>query len=230
MTIRIVRLGSPRHPEEGLRIGTVRRPPRGVPKAEYAARDLYDVWLPNLAPSEALLKEAQAAAAAGDERSWKSFVRRYRAEMKTPENSSAARYARRAVKAREFLVGCYCADETRATARCCGRCSRSGCQAGLGGWEDFWREAFMRDELQQLPAIGPSMAADLRRLGVRSVKDLARRDPERLYGRLCELTGARQDPCVLYTFRCAVYAARTPRPKSELLNWWAWKGRTLKGA
>jgi hypothetical protein len=88
----------------------------------------------------------------------------------------------------------------------------------------------MRDQLQQLPAIGPRMAADLRRLGVRSVKDLARRDPERLYARLCELTNARQDPCVLYTFRCAVYAARTPRPKSELLNWWAWKGRTLKGA
>jgi len=88
----------------------------------------------------------------------------------------------------------------------------------------------MRDELQQLPAIGPSMAADLRRLGVRSVKDLARRDPERLYARLCELSGARQDPCVLYTFRCAIYAARTPRPKPELLHWWAWKGRTLKGA
>jgi hypothetical protein len=74
------------------------------------------------------------------------------------------------------------------------------------------------------------MAADLRRLGVRSVKDLARRDPERLYARFCELTDARQDPCVLYTFRCAVYAARTPRPKSELLNWWASKVRTLKGA
>jgi hypothetical protein len=88
----------------------------------------------------------------------------------------------------------------------------------------------MRDELQRLPAIGPSMAADLRRLGVRSVKDLARRNPERLYARLCELKGARQDPCVLYTFRCAVYAARTRRPKSALLNWWAWKDRTLKEA
>jgi hypothetical protein len=85
----------------------------------------------------------------------------------------------------------------------------------------------MRDELQQLPAIGPRMAADLRRLGVRSVKDLARRDPERLYARLCQVTGEGQDPCVLYTFRCAVYAARTPRPKAELLEWWAWKGRTL---
>jgi len=86
----------------------------------------------------------------------------------------------------------------------------------------------MRDELQELPSIGPSMAADLRRLGVKSVKDLARRDPERLYRRLCEITGARQDPCVLYTFRCAVYAARTPRPQPELLKWWHWKGRELR--
>jgi hypothetical protein len=85
----------------------------------------------------------------------------------------------------------------------------------------------MRDELQRLPAVGPSMARDLRRLGVRSVKDLARRNPERLYVRLCELTGTRQDPCVLYTFRCAVYAARTTKPQPELLKWWNWKGRTL---
>ena len=85
----------------------------------------------------------------------------------------------------------------------------------------------MRDELQQLPGVGRSIAADLRRLGVKSIRDLARRDPERLYVRLCEITGTRQDPCVLYTFRCAVYAARTPRPKVELLKWWNWKGRTL---
>lgn len=85
----------------------------------------------------------------------------------------------------------------------------------------------MSDELLWLPAVGPSIAADLRRLGVRSVKDLARRDPERLYARLCEITGERQDPCVLYTFRCAVYAARTPRPQAELLKWWNWKGRIL---
>jgi hypothetical protein len=85
----------------------------------------------------------------------------------------------------------------------------------------------MRDELQQLPAIGPSMARDLRRLGIRSVNDLARRDPERLYARLCAISGVRQDPCVLYTFRCAVYAARTEKPDPELLKWWKWKGRTL---
>ena len=113
MTVRIVRLGSPRHPEEGLRIGTVRRPPRGVPKAEYAARDLYDVWLPNLAPSEALLKEAQTAVAAGDERSWKSFVRRYRAEMKVPENRALLDTLAALSKHANFSVGCYCADEAR---------------------------------------------------------------------------------------------------------------------
>ena len=80
----------------------------------------------------------------------------------------------------------------------------------------------MRDELQTLPGVGLSIAVDLRRLGVRSVKGLARRNPERLYARLCAITGERQDPCVLYTFRCAVYAARTERPKAELLKWWNW--------
>ncbi len=85
----------------------------------------------------------------------------------------------------------------------------------------------MRDELQVLPGVGPSIAGDLRRLGVKSVKDLARRDPERLYARLCQMTGTRQDPCVLYTFRGAVYAARTEKPEPELLKWWSWKGRKL---
>ena len=86
----------------------------------------------------------------------------------------------------------------------------------------------MQDELQQLPGVGPSIAADLRRLGVRSIRELARRDPERLYAKLCELTDSKQDPCVLYTFRCAVYAARTERPEPELLKWWVWKGRRLQ--
>jgi hypothetical protein len=85
------------------------------------------------------------------------------------------------------------------------------------------------DELQTLPAIGPSLAADLRALGVRRVADLTRRDPERLYARLNRLRGQRQDPCVLYAFRCAAYAARTPRPRAHLLKWWNWKGRTLDG-
>ena len=85
------------------------------------------------------------------------------------------------------------------------------------------------DELQTLPAIGPSLAADLRALGVRRVADLERRDPERLYARLDRLRGQRQDPCVLYSFRCAAYAARTTRPRAHLLKWWNWKGRTLEG-
>ncbi len=89
------------------------------------------------------------------------------------------------------------------------------------------RRAMPKDELQSLPGIGPSLAADLRSLGVRGVADLKRRDPERLYTRLCALTGERQDPCVLYAFRCAAYAARTPRPAPKLLLWWNWKDRTL---
>jgi hypothetical protein len=88
----------------------------------------------------------------------------------------------------------------------------------------------MPAELQQLPGVGPSIAADLRSLGVRSVRELARRDPERLYAQLNLLTGQRQDPCVLYVFRCAVYAARTPSPRPELQKWWNWKDRRLPGA
>ena len=84
-----------------------------------------------------------------------------------------------------------------------------------------------RDDLETVPSVGPSIAQDLRDLGVRSVAALARRDPERLYRALNKLTGVTQDPCVLYTFRCAVYFARTARPKPELLKWWNWKGRTL---
>jgi len=88
----------------------------------------------------------------------------------------------------------------------------------------------MKDELQQLPGVGPSIAADLRQLGVRSIRDLARRDPERLYVKLCDLTGTRQDPCVLYTFRCAVYAARTAKPDPKLLKWWKWVNAGPKAA
>jgi uncharacterized protein YeaO (DUF488 family) len=113
MTVRVVRLGSERYPGEGLRIGTVRRPPRGVPKSEYSKRNLYDVWLPNLAPSEALLKAAQAALAGDDERGWKSFVRRYRAEMKTPENRALLDTLAALSQTADFSVGCYCADEAR---------------------------------------------------------------------------------------------------------------------
>jgi uncharacterized protein YeaO (DUF488 family) len=113
MSVRIVRLGSPRQPGEGLRLGTVRRPPRGVPKAEFASRDFYDVWLPTLAPSEALLKTAQAAVAAGDERSWKAFVRRYRSEMKSPDVRALLDTLAALSQRTDFAVGCYCADEAR---------------------------------------------------------------------------------------------------------------------
>lgn len=83
------------------------------------------------------------------------------------------------------------------------------------------------DPLQAIPGIGPSLAQDLRDLGIRRVADLERRDPGRLYARLNRLRGVRQDPCVLYAFRCAVYYARTPRPRPELLRWWNWKDREI---
>lgn len=110
MAIRVVRLGSPRGPGEGLRIGTVRRLPRGVPKAEYAARDLLDVWLPELAPSEELLKLGLAVES---ERDWKTFVRRYRAEMKRPEARHLLDTLAALSRQTDFALGCYCADESR---------------------------------------------------------------------------------------------------------------------
>jgi uncharacterized protein YeaO (DUF488 family) len=113
MTVRVVRLGSPRLAGEGLRIGTVRRPPRGVPKVEYARRNFYDVWLPNLAPSEPLLKGARAAVAGSDDRAWRAFVRRYRNEMKTPENRALLDTLAALSHHADFSVGCYCDDETR---------------------------------------------------------------------------------------------------------------------
>ena len=85
----------------------------------------------------------------------------------------------------------------------------------------------MTDDLQTLPSIGPSLARDLRALGVRSRAGLKRCNPERLYALLGDLRGERQDPCVLYSLRCGIYAARTPRPKPELLRSWHWKGRHL---
>lgn len=110
MAIRVVRLGNPRVQGEGLRLGTVRRPPRGVPKAEFATRDFYDVWLPDLAPSESLLKQALGAA---DERSWKTFARRYRAEMKRPETARLLTLLAAFSRETNFSVGCYCVDEDR---------------------------------------------------------------------------------------------------------------------
>jgi len=113
MSVRIVKLGSPRAQGEGLRIGTVRRPPRGVPKNEYASRDLYDVWLPTLAPSEALLKDARAALAEADDKAWKSFVRCYRAEMKAPDAKALLDTLAALSHQTDFAVGCYCTDESR---------------------------------------------------------------------------------------------------------------------
>ncbi len=110
MAIRVVQLGSPRTPGEGLRLGTVRRPPRGVPKAEHASRDFYDVWLPDLAPSEALVKEALRAS---DDRAWRSFTRRYRAEMKRPEAAHLLGLLAALSHQTNFSVGCYCAEEAR---------------------------------------------------------------------------------------------------------------------
>jgi uncharacterized protein YeaO (DUF488 family) len=109
MAVRVVRLGSPRLPGEGLRIGTVRRPPRGVPKGEFASRDFYDVWLPELAPSEDLVKAAQAA---GTKEKWGAFVKRYRAEMKSPEKSRLLDLLAALSRQTNFSVGCYCEDES----------------------------------------------------------------------------------------------------------------------
>ena len=109
MAVRIVRLGSERTRGEGLRIGTVRHPPRGVPKHQHAARNFYDVWMPELAPSAALLKEGQTA---GSEREWTTFAKRYRREMAAPEKVHLLRLLAAMSAASDFSVGCYCADES----------------------------------------------------------------------------------------------------------------------
>ena len=109
MAVRVVRLGTPRVAGEGLRIGTVRRPPRGVPKAEFAKRDYYDVWFPNLAPSLETMKLAQQARTPAE---WQAFVRRYRAEMAEPEHAHALALLAALSKASDFSVGCYCEDES----------------------------------------------------------------------------------------------------------------------
>ena len=110
MTVRIVRLGSDRVPGEGLRIGTVRRPPRGVPKAEFASRNWYDVWLPELAPSAELVKLGQAAE---KESEWDAFRRKYRAEMAETGRSRVLDLLAALSHGADFSVGCYCDDETR---------------------------------------------------------------------------------------------------------------------
>jgi uncharacterized protein YeaO (DUF488 family) len=110
MAVSIVKLGSERGEREGLRIGTVRRPPRGVPKAEFASRNFYDVWFPNLAPSELLLKRGQRAET---EREWRAFARAYRREMATPETRRTLDLLAALSHCADFSVGCYCEDESR---------------------------------------------------------------------------------------------------------------------
>lgn len=105
-----MRLGSERQTHEGLRIGTVRRPPRGVPKQDYARRDFFDVWLPLLAPSEGLLREVKTAGPGAH--SWRTFARRFRAEMKQPEAARTLDLLAALSHTTELSVGCYCADES----------------------------------------------------------------------------------------------------------------------
>jgi len=107
MSIRVVQLGSPRAKGEGLRLGTVRRPPRGVAKARLG--EWYDVWLPQLAPSAELVKQALAATT---DRQWLAFVRKYRAEMKRPDNTRLIALLAALSHTTDFAVGCYCEDES----------------------------------------------------------------------------------------------------------------------
>ena len=110
MTLRIVRLGSDRCKEEGLRIGTVRRPPRGVPKSEYASQNWFDVWLPNVAPTLELMKIGQAVKT---EKDWIIFVKRYRSELKNPEKSRILDLLAALSHDSNISVGCYCENEAR---------------------------------------------------------------------------------------------------------------------
>ena len=110
MAVRVVRLGTPRDRGEGTRIGTVRRPPRGVPKSEFASQDWYDVWFPNLAPSLETMKRGRQAATPAE---WAAFAKKYRAEMTTPDNSRALELLAVLSHHANFSVGCYCEDEAR---------------------------------------------------------------------------------------------------------------------
>jgi uncharacterized protein YeaO (DUF488 family) len=109
MVVRVVRLGSARAEGEGTRIGTVRRPPRGVPKAVFAAQDWYDVWFPNLAPSVPTMKFAQQASTPAQ---WHAFTKMYRAEMTTPDNKHTIELLAALSQHANYSVGCYCQDES----------------------------------------------------------------------------------------------------------------------
>lgn len=110
VVVRVVRLGSERMAGEGTRIGTVRRPPRGVPRSEFASRNWYDVWYPELAPSAETVKQGQQAQTAAQ---WQAFLRRYRAEMAAPERSRTLDLLAALSHHADFSVGCYCEDESR---------------------------------------------------------------------------------------------------------------------
>ncbi len=110
MTVRVVRLGTDRTPAEGTRIGTVRRPPRGVPKSEFARQNWYDVWYPNLAPSVETMKLGQAAETPAQ---WTAFKKKYRSEMSRPDASHAIELLATLSHHANFSVGCYCEEEER---------------------------------------------------------------------------------------------------------------------
>jgi uncharacterized protein YeaO (DUF488 family) len=110
MSVRIVRLGTPRQRDEGVRIGTVRRPPRGVPKSEFARQNWYDVWFPNLAPSVETMKLGQQAQTPAQ---WAAFIKKYRGEMAAPDASRAIDVLAAMSHHGQFSVGCYCEDEAQ---------------------------------------------------------------------------------------------------------------------
>lgn len=113
MPLRIVQLGSPRAPGEGLRIGTVRRPPRGVPKAEFASRDYYDCWYPELSPSADTMALGQAAQKSGDLKAWQQFDKAFRKEMAEAGADRTLQLLAVLSQQTSFAIGCYCDDETR---------------------------------------------------------------------------------------------------------------------
>jgi uncharacterized protein YeaO (DUF488 family) len=111
VAVRIVRLGTPRIPNEGIRLGTVRRPPRGVPKQEFASRNFYDVWLPELAPSAEVV--SWALSQPWTDGRWRQYTRRYREEMAEPHARHLIELLAALSKQSNFSVGCYCEDEAR---------------------------------------------------------------------------------------------------------------------
>lgn len=112
MSIHIVQLGSPRLPNEGLRIGTVRRPPRGVPKSEFACRNYFDVWYPELAPSPEVMAPGQAAQHSAETQDWQKFHKAFRKEMASPPASRTLDMLAALSHHTQFSIGCYCAEET----------------------------------------------------------------------------------------------------------------------